>query len=221
MIKFDLEWALQESRKVQGFLRTGEEELLYKFALEKPNGTQVYEIGSWRGRSTILLASACKFSENGWVLAIDPHKKPERLNIKPAYDLWAEQNVNDTHEDFCANIVKADVDDYINPVRMTSEELGLYMNKQKEKYPDYKTLELNKIGFLFIDGCHQKDFVEKDFDLFEPFVVNGGCIAFHDSSPGNADYYESAGIVAEEKLIKSGKFKSCGRFKSLTYGYKK
>ena len=214
MEKFRLEWALQESRKAQGFLRSGEEELLYKFSFDKPKGTHTYEIGSRRGRSTILLAAACKLSNNGIVFAIDPHMKPAGQDIKPQYDLWKEQGVFDTYEDFCNNIKMADVDDYVQGVRSTSELVGRAMAKNPY-------LEVNKIGFLFIDGCHQRSFVEMDFDLFSPFVVPGGCIAFHDSNPGNADYEEGPAIVAQTRLIDSGNFERCDRFKSLTYGYKK
>lgn len=210
--KFGLQWALDRCNKTEGFLRDGEKELLYKFAFDKPKRTDVVEIGSWKSKSTVLLASACISSLNGIVWAIDPHKKPDGLDIKPAYDLWREQNVNDTFDDFISNIRKHEIDDAVLPIRLTSQDAYIYL---KERVPHLE------IGFMFIDGCHQRDFVEKDFDLFSPMVVKGGCIAFHDSSPGNLDYAEGPAIVAQNRLIDSKLYERCDRFKSLTYGYKK
>jgi len=212
MEMFSLAWALQESRKAEGFLRTGEEELLYKFALSRPRCTNVVEIGSWKGRSTTLLGSAIAASDSsGKVFAIDPHAKPSNENIKPQYDLWAEQKVYDTYQDFLDNIKRVELDKIIIPIRATSETAFAV----REEYG------VGQVGFLFIDGCHQRDYVEKDFDLWSQVVVEGGCIAFHDSNPNNVDYSEGPAIVAQTRLFDSGLYERCNRFKSLTYGYKK
>jgi hypothetical protein len=36
------------------------------------------------------------------------------------------------------------------------------------------------IGLLFIDACHDFQFVEADFNAWSPFVPVGGVVAFHD-----------------------------------------
>ena len=41
-------------------------------------------------------------------------------------------------------------------------------------------LKGEKLDFLFIDGDHRYDAIKKDFELYSPFVRNGGLIAFHD-----------------------------------------
>jgi len=38
----------------------------------------------------------------------------------------------------------------------------------------------NKLDFLFIDGDHTYDGVKRDFELYSPFVRQGGIIALHD-----------------------------------------
>lgn len=45
-------------------------------------------------------------------------------------------------------------------------------------------LKGKKIDFLFIDACHEKSQVKKDFDNFTPFVEDGtGIIFLHDTHP--------------------------------------
>lgn len=43
-----------------------------------------------------------------------------------------------------------------------------------------KRLGDDYLDFLFIDGDHTYDGVCKDFDMYSPFVRDGGIIAFHD-----------------------------------------
>ena len=70
------------------------------------------------------------------------------------------------------------------------------------------------IEFLFIDGDHEYNAVKLDFDLWEPKVMNGGIIAFHDSNaPG-------PGKVTEHSLFKSKYFKDVKYVDSITYGVK-
>lgn len=47
-----------------------------------------------------------------------------------------------------------------------------------------------EIEFLFIDGDHTYLGVQRDFELYSPFVADGGLIAFHDIAPlaPSADY---------------------------------
>ena len=40
-----------------------------------------------------------------------------------------------------------------------------------------------KLDFLFIDGDHTYDGVKLDFEVFSPYVKDGGIIAFHDIMP--------------------------------------
>lgn len=49
-----------------------------------------------------------------------------------------------------------------------------------------------KVDFLFIDGDHSYDGVKKDFEMYSPFVKEGGIIAFHDIVIGS---FESVGGV--------------------------
>ena len=119
------------------------------------------EIGSWKGKSTIWLAAGSKKGNRAMIYAVDTftgsseHQKPGKI-------IW-------NFDEFKLNIKKAGVDDIIRPIVNTSKKAA-----EEWKLP---------IKFLFIDGAHEYEFVEKDFSLWSPYVVDGGIIAFHDTTP--------------------------------------
>jgi len=49
-------------------------------------------------------------------------------------------------------------------------------------------LQTNKIDLLFIDGDHTYGGVKKDFDMYEPFVKDGGMIVLHDIVPHRQEH---------------------------------
>jgi hypothetical protein len=57
------------------------------------------------------------------------------------------------------------------------------------------------IGLLVVDGLHDYVSVAADFRRFEPSVVAGGFVAFHDC----ADYFPGVGVFVNEVL-------QCGRY---------
>lgn len=148
--------ALEEIFKVPGMLTPTEGGFLYQLAqLESRNGV-IVEIGSWKGKSTILLASGSMKVGGEKVYAIDPHKP-----------LAEEGYVEDTEAEFHKNIKAAGVQDHVVPMVMTSEEAAKGWSKP--------------IRLLWIDGDHRYEQVKRDFLLWSPHVVEGGIIAMHDT----------------------------------------
>ena len=68
---------------------------------------------------------------------------------------------------------------------------------------------------LEIDGNHDYDFVKKDFDLFEPHVIDGGWIAFHDTI-----YYDGPRRVVRDQIFKSDRFADIGMEECIVYARK-
>jgi predicted O-methyltransferase YrrM len=178
--------------KMDGWLAEGEGLLLYNLAKKCSKGV-IVEIGSWKGKSTIWLASGSKKGKNARVYAIDPHiGSPEHQ--KMFGKVW-------TFEEFKKNIKRAGVDDIIVPMVKKSEDAAKNFSKP--------------VGLAFIDGDHEYDMVKLDYDLWFPKLVEGGVMAFHDTilRPGPAK-------IVEEKLCKSSRFKDIGFIGSITYGTK-
>ena len=65
--------ALAHSRDITGWLEEAEAQTLYHFAAELGPRGPILEIGSWHGKTTIVLATAAK-SVGSRFFAVDPHQ---------------------------------------------------------------------------------------------------------------------------------------------------
>jgi hypothetical protein len=108
-----------------------------------------------RGNPIALALGAAKAHREN-IYAIDPHA------VQPE-----EGYLEDTRSAFVANIRRASVDGQVIPMIMTS----------KEAARDWR----QPIRLLWIDGDHRYESVKEDFQLWEPFLVDGGIIALHDT----------------------------------------
>jgi predicted O-methyltransferase YrrM len=148
--------ALEDVYIAPGMLTKEEVDCLYRLGQVNHSDGVIVEIGSWKGKSTIALARAASKTHSEKVYAIDPHA------IQPE-----EGYLEDTRAEFLANIEQAGVDDHVVPMVMTSAAAARGWDKP--------------IRLLWIDGDHRYEAAQLDFTLWEPFVVEGGIIAMHDT----------------------------------------
>lgn len=157
---FEGVWA--RASGVEGWLSEGQARLLYDRAAGLEPDAVVVEIGSFRGRSTIVLASAAPAGAE--VVAIDPHaggdRGPREIAPDPARgetDLAA----------FEANLVAAGLSDRVRHVRLPSAAAGGAVD--------------GGIDLLYVDGAHR--FGPARFDLTEwgGRVRPGGTMLVHDA----------------------------------------
>lgn len=78
--------------------------------------------------------------------------------------------------------------------------------------PSMEALKLwnQPIGLLWIDGDHRYESVKSDFLGWEPFVVEGGIIALHDTYS-----WEGVRRVVDEEILRSDRFKVLGQLDSI------
>jgi predicted O-methyltransferase YrrM len=148
--------ALEEIYTLPGMLTYDEVDCLYHLGQMNHCNGVIVEIGSWQGKSTIALALGAAQAHREKIYAIDPHV------VQPE-----EGYLEDTRSAFVANIKRASVDGQVIPMIMTS----------KEAARDWRL----PIRLLWIDGDHRYEAVKQDFLLWEPFVVDDGIIAMHDT----------------------------------------
>jgi len=177
---------------VDGWLTPREGEFLYNAAKNCPKGTVIVEIGSWKGKSTIWLGKGSKEGNKVKIHAIDSHTGSSE-HKKRFGKVW-------TFEEFEKNIKKANVSDIVVPIVKTSEDASKNWNK--------------KVGFLWIDGAHEYEMVLLDYKLWEPHLVKGGVIAFHDSQD------QGPKKVVNKYLYFGSKFKKIGFMDGTTYATK-
>ena len=174
---------LDRMRATEGWFRDEEAELLLSVtrrAVAEHGDAAVLEIGSFCGKSTIVLASAARtVSPSARVHAIDPHEGNVGAEDTPD----GVRNERPTFERFRSNVARAGVADVIEAVRLRS----------------YEVIWRSPIGLLFIDGLHDYASVARDFFHFERHVVDRGYVAFHDCDtnyPGVSTFV--AGLAASD-----------------------
>ena len=129
----------------------------------------VVEIGSWQGYSTSFLARAVAESGNGRMYAIDHFKG------------------NAGKEDFYA-VEKSDLSDLQEKFRSNMQRLNLaqtvsLLPMHNRAAAEQLRRETVRVRFLFIDGDHSREGVQRDVDLFFPFLMKGSIVVFDDCSP--------------------------------------
>ncbi len=184
--------ALAQVREVQGWMSPDQAERLYRAAAATRTGDQIVEIGSFQGRSTIVLASAAPADVP--VVAVDPHagndRGPQEL------EGFAAEAEGD-HEAFTRNLAEAGVTDHVRHVRAFSDAA------HGEVAGD--------IAVLYIDGAHRYAPARTDIREWGARVAPGGTMLVHDS-------FSSVGVtlaIARE-LVVGTRFRYVGRSRSLT-----
>ena len=147
---------LEDVYKVPGMLTAHEVDCLFQLGQVNHCEGVIVEIGSWKGKSTIALARGAAAAHREKIYAIDPHA------VQPE-----EGYLEDTRAEFLANLKQAGVEKQVVAMIMTSEKAAGGWNKP--------------VRLLWIDGDHRYEPAQLDFKLWEPFVVEGGIVAMHDT----------------------------------------
>lgn len=154
--------ALDRIADVEGWLTDDQARALFEAASDvRPHG-RIVEIGSFRGRSTIVLATAA--GDDVEIVAIDPHagndRGPQEIS---GYEVEAE----DDHEAFNRNLAAAGVAGRVRHVRAFSNEA-------------HATVD-GAVDLLWVDGAHRYGPALEDLRHWGDRVVPGGRMLIHDS----------------------------------------
>lgn len=157
-----LDTALERITDVEGWLTDAQAGALFDAAGDVRPGGRILEIGSFRGRSTIVLATAAHRSVQ--IIAIDPHAGNDRgpQEIRD-YEVEAEGD----HEIFNRNLAAAGVADRVQHVRAFSNEAHGHVD--------------GAVDLLWVDGAHRYGPALEDLRHWGDRVVPGGRMLVHDS----------------------------------------
>lgn len=172
---------------IPGWLTAHEGQFLYSSAKAvRELQGDVVEIGSFQGKSTIFLAKA-----STKVVSIDPHEGNVSGGI-----------LSPTYKAFIKHLTRAGIRKNVRDVISTSKEAVKKWNKP--------------ISYLFIDGLHDEAHAREDYELWSPYVVDGGIVAMHDAFCG----WEGARNVAMEHIVRSDSYNEIGVVGSIIFGVK-
>ena len=189
-----LDAAWQAARDVPGFLLEDEARFLGMVAACVRCEGAIVEIGSFKGKSTIILATVARHYGLGPVVSIDPHN----FNSAELKEHRTSADASSYHE-FLRNLQNAGVLTSVEVNRAYSSAIASTWNRP--------------IRFLWIDGDHSYTGAKADFDGFSSHVTPYGVVAFHDA------LHEFAGPlrVFVEDVLSSDRFGAAGFVRSLAW----
>jgi hypothetical protein len=178
--------------EVQGWMTRDQAHRLWTAAERLRGPARIVEIGSYHGRSAIILASAAE--DDVEVYAIDPHggndRGPQQLEGE------FEDGQRD-HEAFLANLEREGVRKRITHVRKPSQDATGDIPGELE--------------VVYIDGAHRYEPAKADIDRWGAKVAPGGTLLIHDS-------WSSIGVTGAQlaSLVFSKEWRYAGRSQSMT-----
>ncbi|MCO5330658.1 MAG: class I SAM-dependent methyltransferase [Ilumatobacteraceae bacterium] len=177
---------------VEGWMSPDQARRLFDAAAATRPGDRIVEIGSFRGRSTIVLASAAP--DGVGIVAIDPHAGNDRGPQE--FDGYAAEAATD-HEVFNANLAAAGVAHRVRHVRAFSDAAHAQVE--------------GEVDVLYIDGAHRYRPARADIRDWGARVAAGGTMLIHDS-------FSSVGVTGAimRELLAGRRFRYVGRARSLT-----
>lgn len=161
---------------IKGFLAADEGEALFNYAKEVANLGPCLEIGSYCGKSTVYLGTACQQTGNT-LFALDHHRGSEEHQLGEEYhdpDLYDQQiELMDSFRTFRQTMRKANLEDTVVPVVSSSATASRHWGTQ--------------LGMVFIDGGHSEEAAQTDYRSWVSHIKPGGILAIHDIFPNPED----------------------------------
>jgi predicted O-methyltransferase YrrM len=177
--------------EIDGWMTDEQGRRLYDAAAHCPVGGRIVEIGSFHGRSTVVLASAAPGGVE--VVAIDPHAGSDRGPQEIAG--YVEAGSRDRAA-FEANLARAGVAGRVRHVASFSDVAHGEVD--------------DPIDVLYIDGAHRYGPARADIRDWGRRVSDGGTMLIHDS-------FSSIGVTLAigRELVAGRRFRYVGRSRSL------
>ncbi len=183
---------LREVDGVEGYLAPNEMRFLALMAACPTAEGEILEIGSFKGKSTIILAKSATLAGDEKIHAVDPMTAPSVTDpdLRGAASSFA---------DFQKNIAAHGVAENVEFHQTFSYELARNWKKP--------------IRLLWIDGDHTYKGTKLDLEGFAPFLSDGAIVAIHDV----LHEFEGGIRVFMENVLLSPKFGACGFCGSIAW----
>lgn len=145
----------------------------------------VVEIGTWLGKSAIVLGKALQDRQNARVVCVDPFNADGDRASRRNYER-IRRSLNLTLEEACAQNLRTNgVEGVVHLIKGYSHDVA----------PSWT----QPIDLLFIDGNHEYTAVRRDFDDWTKFLVSGGLLVMDDVYP-SGKYHQGPHRVVRESV---------------------
>lgn len=176
-----------------GFMPLDEGRALFEAACTARPGAWL-EIGTYCGKSTVLLAQAAREVGGTQIVTVDHHHGSEEN--QPGWE-WHDATMVDEHSGLLDTLQSFrrtwdnHVRDVVSAVVATTEQVAAWWSTPVE--------------FLFLDGNHVEEMAQHDYAAFAQHVAPGGLLAVHDVFPDPNDGGQAPWHVVERALAEGFK----------------
>ncbi|MFD1216323.1 MULTISPECIES: class I SAM-dependent methyltransferase [Microbulbifer] len=188
---------------IKGFLDPIEGAALHQLAADASDLGPSLEVGSYCGKSTVYLGSACKRMDS-ILFAVDHHRGSEEHQPGEEYhddELFdSRTQLMDSFHQFRMNMRAADLEEHVVPVVAPSVVAAKRWN--------------TPLGLVFIDGGHSLEAALNDYRSWARHIVPGGFLAIHDIFPNPEDGGQAPYEIYKLALA-SGQFERVEMVKTL------
>ncbi|MEU4347459.1 class I SAM-dependent methyltransferase [Streptomyces sp. NPDC023838] len=163
----------------KGFMPVREGLALYDAAVQAGAlGLPLLEVGTYCGRSTLLLADAAR-AAGTVAVTVDHHRGSEEQ--QPGWEYHdatvvdPEVGLMDTLPTFRRTLHKAGLEDHVIAVVGRSPQVARVWG--------------GPVGLVFIDGGHTDEHANGDYEGWAPHLAEGGLLVIHDVFPDPVDEF--------------------------------
>ncbi|WP_399091621.1 class I SAM-dependent methyltransferase [Streptomyces sp. BBFR2] len=188
----------------KGFMPADEGRALYAAAVEAAAlGRPLLEVGTYCGRSTILLADAAR-AAGVTALTVDHHRGSEEQ--QPGWEYHDPTVVDpevgrmDTLPTFRRTLHAAGLEDHVIALVGRSPQVAAVWG--------------TPLGLVFIDGGHTDEHASADYEGWAPHLADGGLLVIHDVFADPADGGQAPWRIYR-RALESGAFTETAVCRSL------
>jgi len=190
----------------KGFMPADEGLALYAAATDAARlGLPLLEIGTYCGRSTLLLADAARRAAGDvTVLTVDHHRGSEEQ--QPGWE-YHDPELVDPHVGLM---------DTLPTFRRTLHAAGLeeHVVALVGRSPRIASVWSGPLGLVFVDGGHTDEHATADYEGWAPHLADGGLLVIHDVFPDPADGGQAPYRIYR-RALESGAFAEVSAVRSL------
>jgi MMP 1-O-methyltransferase len=158
---------IAQARLIEGWTTPDELITLAKISQDLPHNAKIVEIGSFLGRSSVIMSGSRKIKGSGILHCIDPFDASGEEHSVQIYKDIEQKSVLTLRSRFDRHMSQCGLDDWVKVHIGTAESVAVDWTEA--------------IDMLFLDGDQSPAGVRSAYDLWSPFLKPGGVIAIHNS----------------------------------------